>query len=94
METRLGPLLAEPYEVGVAGRLAKAGKRVTAVGAAGFLLAGRSRPVSIVAGLLLLTGSACARFAVFEAGRQSARDPKYTVVQQRERLRARSRTSG
>ena len=30
--------------------------------------------------------SFCTRFGVFEAGQQSARDPKYTVVPQRERL--------
>jgi hypothetical protein len=29
------------------------------------------------------------RFGIFEAGLASARDPKYTVVPQRERLRAR-----
>jgi hypothetical protein len=34
----------------------------------------------------LLAGSALARFAIFEAGQASARDPKYTVVPQRERL--------
>jgi hypothetical protein len=33
-----------------------------------------------------MAGSACTRFGVFEAGQASARDPKYTVVPQRERL--------
>jgi hypothetical protein len=32
------------------------------------------------------SGSACTRFGVFEAGLESARDPKYVVVPQRERL--------
>ncbi|MDQ4070679.1 MAG: polysulfide reductase, partial [Actinomycetota bacterium] len=31
-------------------------------------------------------GSVCTRFAVFHAGRQSAEDPKYTVVPQRRRV--------
>ena len=31
-------------------------------------------------------GAICQRWAVFEAGRASARDPKYTVGPQRERL--------
>ena len=37
---------------------------------------------------LLLGASACTRFAIFEAGQASARDPRYTVVPQRERLAA------
>ena len=37
-------------------------------------------------GAALMAGSACTRFGVFEAGQESARDPKYTVVPQRERL--------
>ena len=41
-------------------------------------------------GLALMAGSACTRFGVFEAGQASARDPKYTVVPQRERLEQRS----
>jgi hypothetical protein len=36
--------------------------------------------------LALLGGACCERFAVFEAGQASARDPKYTVVPQRERI--------
>ena len=39
-----------------------------------------------ISGLTLLAGSACTRFGVFEAGQESAKDPKYTVVPQRERL--------
>jgi hypothetical protein len=53
------------------------------------LLGRRSRVAAAVSGLALLTGSACTRFGVFEAGQNSARDPKYTVVPQRERLDAR-----
>jgi hypothetical protein len=33
-----------------------------------------------------MAGSLCTRLGVFEAGMQSARDPKYTVVPQRERV--------
>jgi hypothetical protein len=40
----------------------------------------------VAAGLSLLAGAACTRFAVFEAGIASAKDPKYVVVPQRERL--------
>jgi hypothetical protein len=34
-------------------------------------------------------GGVALRFSVFRAGFQSARDPKYTVIPQKERLRAR-----
>jgi hypothetical protein len=41
---------------------------------------------SIVSGTSLLAGSVLTRFGVFEAGVASAKDPKYVVVPQRERL--------
>ena len=49
--------------------------------------------VAAVGGLALVAGSLCTRFGVFEAGRESARDPKYTVVPQRQRLAARRHSS-
>ncbi|MDT7706867.1 MAG: hypothetical protein QOG20_2474, partial [Pseudonocardiales bacterium] len=49
----------------------------------------RGRLLSVAAGALLNAGSAATRFGVFEAGLVSSRDPSYTVVPQRERLRAR-----
>ncbi|URN04806.1 polysulfide reductase NrfD [Actinomadura madurae] len=88
MERRAG-LAAEPYTVGRAGRLMRAGEILSAAGAAGgALLGGRGRAAAALSGAALLTGSACTRFGVFHAGVQSARDPKYTVVPQRERLAA------
>ena len=47
---------------------------------------GAAAPLAVLSGAALLAGSACTRFGVFEAGQASARDPKYTVVPQRERL--------
>jgi formate-dependent nitrite reductase membrane component NrfD len=85
METSMG-LTAEPLHHGKAGKLMKAAKVLTAAGAVGTLLSGRSRLLSAVSGAALLAGSACTRFGVFEAGQESAKDPKYTVVPQRERL--------
>jgi hypothetical protein len=38
----------------------------------------------------VLAGAVCTWFAVVEAGRSSAADPKYTVGPQRERLAGRS----
>lgn len=85
MEKRLGQLLAEPYRHGSAGRFAKLAAGCTAGGAAVVAIAGRKRLGSLVGGGLLLAGSVFERFAVYKAGVQSASDPKYTVVPQRER---------
>jgi hypothetical protein len=85
MERTMG-ITAEPLHTGKAGKLMRAAKTLTIAGAAGSLLAGRSRLAATVSGAALLAGSACTRFGVFEAGQQSARDPKYTVVPQRERV--------
>ena len=83
---RLGPA-AEPYEKGRAGTLMEAGEVLTAAGLAGAVLAGRSRAAAALSGAALMAASALTRFGVFEAGRASARDPKYTVGPQRQRLR-------
>lgn len=85
MERSMG-VTAEPLHVGTAGRLMRAAKVLTALGAAGTVLAGRSRAVAAASGAALLVGSVCTRFGVFEAGQASAKDPRYTVVPQRERL--------
>ena len=83
---RLGPA-AEPYEKGRAGTMMEAGEVLTAAGLAGAVLAGRSRAAAALSGAALMAASALTRFGVFEAGRASARDPKYTVGPQRQRLR-------
>jgi hypothetical protein len=91
MERRLGEL-AEPYHQGVAGRYARLAKGCTAAGAAAIGLAGRRRRSLAMAGAgLLLAGSALERLAVYKAGFQSARDPKYVVKPQRARIEAANR---
>jgi formate-dependent nitrite reductase membrane component NrfD len=86
MEQAMG-VTAEPLHDGHAGQLMRASKALTVGGALGAaLLGGRSRSVAALSGAALLAGSACLRFGVFEAGQASARDPKYTVVPQRERI--------
>jgi len=91
MERRLG-LVAEVYREGRGGRWMRAAEVLSAAGAAGAaLLAGRSRTAAGVSGLALLAASACTRLGVFHAGTESSKDPKYTVVPQRERLRERER---
>jgi Polysulphide reductase, NrfD len=86
MERSMG-ITAEPLHTGTGGRLMRAAKVLTVGGAVGTLFAGKSRPLSVASGAALMAGSACTRFGVFEAGQESAKDPKYTVIPQRERLR-------
>jgi hypothetical protein len=63
------------------------------VGGAGAALATlparHNRRTSIIGGAALLAGSAATRFGIFHAGQQSALDPRYTVVPQRQRLESR-----
>jgi hypothetical protein len=87
IEARTGRA-AEAYRTGKPGALMRAGQLLVASGAAGALLGRRNRAVSALSGAALLAGSAITRFGVFEAGRASARDPRYTVGPQRERIGA------
>ncbi|QWF20567.1 polysulfide reductase NrfD [Nocardioides sp. LMS-CY] len=80
-------LVAEPYQVGTPGRLMRIARNGTAAASAATLLLGRrSRLASAVAGATYVAASVTTRFGIFEAGLASARDPKYTVVPQRERV--------
>ena len=45
----------------------------------------RSRVLSALSGAALIAASVCTRFGIFHGGVASARDPRYTVVPQRER---------
>lgn len=88
MESSMG-LLGEPLHEGAAGRYLRTGRALTGGGALLAAVAGRrSRAASAVAGASLLAGSWCTRFGIFHAGQQSARDPRYTVVPQQERVAA------
>jgi DMSO reductase anchor subunit len=88
MEQKLGPL-AEPYHEGPSGTLARTAKVLTAVGAMAIGGWGhRRRSAAVLGGAALLGGALAERFAVFRAGFASAKDPKYTVAPQRERVEA------
>ncbi|MEU8229050.1 NrfD/PsrC family molybdoenzyme membrane anchor subunit [Actinoplanes sp. NPDC048967] len=93
VETTKG-ILSEPYTEGKAGKLLRAGRTLTALGVAGAVLGRRSRVVSALSGLSLLTASLATRFGIFEGGLASARDPKYTVLPQRERLARQAAANG
>lgn len=85
MRRRLG-FVGDVYEEGTAGKLARLTKACTAAGAG--LLAGRgkrSRAALVAGGALVLAGELALRWSVFRAGFQSARDPRYTVIPQRQR---------
>lgn len=83
-----GELVSEPYRTGRAGTLLRCARGLMAAGAAGTLVAGRSRTVAVLSAAALTGGALCTRFAVLDAGLASAEDPKYTVVPQRARADA------
>ncbi len=86
MERRLG-MVGEPYSQGEAGRYKKIAIACTLGGAALTAAAGRrSRVAAVAGGAAVLAGEVAVRWSVFKAGFQSARDPKYTIGPQRERI--------
>lgn len=97
LATTYGLSLAEPYREGLSGRLSMVARALTVGGAAltaaGGVAGKRGSLLRRLGGAALVAGSATLRFAVFEAGRASARDPKYIVVPQRERLAQRAAAS-
>jgi formate-dependent nitrite reductase membrane component NrfD len=85
MERRLGEL-AEPYRQGEARTYSNLAKGLTTLGAAVTAARGRRRAGAIAGGAMILGGSVLTRWAIFKAGVQSAKDPKYTVGPQRRRV--------
>jgi hypothetical protein len=89
MKHRLG-LGGEVYGKEASGKLARISQVCGAAGAALLAARGRrSRTAAVAGSTLILAGELALRWSVFRAGFQSARDPKYVVIPQRER-RARS----
>jgi formate-dependent nitrite reductase membrane component NrfD len=82
---RMGKV-GEPFSTGAAGKFEKATMACAAGGASLLAYAElrRSRRASVVGSVLTVAGSMCARWTVFQAGRQSAADPEYTIGPQRE----------
>jgi hypothetical protein len=98
MTHRMG-MVAEPYHRGRGGAYIRLGQVLGALGATGAALspavpAGKARRVvAAVSGAALMGASAATRWGVFHAGMASARDPKYTVVPQRQRLAERAKAA-
>jgi formate-dependent nitrite reductase membrane component NrfD len=98
MTRRMG-LVAEPYRTGRGGAYIRAGQVLGVLGATGAALTGTPllpaerarRIVAAASGVALIGASAATRWGIFHAGMASARDPKYTVIPQRERLSQRAR---
>ncbi|GAC58207.1 hypothetical protein GOHSU_35_00010, partial [Gordonia hirsuta DSM 44140 = NBRC 16056] len=102
MQQRMDPVAAEPLHAGTPGRLLRIAEVLAVAGGAGALAATavaakdgarrggwKARALSAVAGTALLAASACTRFGIFQAGLDSAADPRYTIEPQRRRLAAR-----
>jgi formate-dependent nitrite reductase membrane component NrfD len=86
MQRRLG-FVGEVYKQGAAGTFARMSKGLTAAGAALLATRGRrSRAAAVTGSALVLGGELALRWSVFRAGFQSARDPRYVVVPQRQRM--------
>lgn len=86
MESRMDPVTVEPLHRGRPGTLMRVSEGLAVAGGLGALLLGRNRVAAAVSGTALLAASVCTRFGIFQAGLESAKDPRYTVVPQRNRL--------
>jgi hypothetical protein len=92
MKRRMG-MVAEPYSAGRGGGYVRASQALSLLGAAGALLGRRNRMLAALSGAALLGASAATRWGMFHAGLASAKDPKYTVIPQRERRDATKATT-
>jgi hypothetical protein len=88
MKKRVG-LVGEVYDRDAAGTLGRVAKACSGAGAALLAARGRqSRAAAVGGSALVLAGELALRWSVFRAGFQSARDPRYVVIPQRERKAA------
>jgi formate-dependent nitrite reductase membrane component NrfD len=77
------PRITEPLRTGATGLLWRAGLVLTAAGLVASGLGNKSRTRERLAAVLTLAGALATRFAVFHAGKRSARDPRATFEGQR-----------
>jgi DMSO reductase anchor subunit len=85
MQHRLGEL-SDAYRSGPPHKLGVAAKTTLALGAAVVTRASQSRAAAVGGAALVTAGAVLARWSVFRAGFQSAKDPRHTVAPQRRRL--------
>lgn len=86
MKRGMHPVAAEPLEQGKPGTWLEWSERLALAGAVGTVLGGRRRWAAALSGAALVASSALTRLGVFQAGKDSVKDPKYTVQPQRDRL--------
>ena len=89
----MDPTAAEPLHHGHPGAMLRWSERLAILGGIGALLGGGWRPTAVLSGAALVAASTLTRFGVFEAGLESTKDPRYTVVPQKRRL-AKRRAEG
>jgi hypothetical protein len=89
MEHKLGPFMFEPYKQGKGGAFKRVSDFLCIAGGALALAGGRNTVTTRAAAACIAVSGAFERFAVSAAGKQSAKDPKYVVQPQRERLERR-----
>ena len=89
LERSMDPTVVETLHQGKPGTMLRWAERLAVLGGVGAAVGGGRRPVAVGSGLALLTASALTRFGVFDAGIESAKDPKYTIEPQKRRLAAR-----
>ena len=75
--------VGQPLREGRSGKLWKTATMLTAASLIVSLIPGQSRTRRRIAGILGALGSLCLRFAVYDAGRASARDPRASFQLQR-----------
>ncbi|WP_224366357.1 NrfD/PsrC family molybdoenzyme membrane anchor subunit [Hyalangium versicolor] len=80
--------IIRPLRQGMPGLLWKMAKTCGAAGLALSLLPGRQRWKQLTASVLTLTGALATRYAIYEAGKASTKDPHATFVPQRQGLGA------
>ncbi len=75
----LGPFQFEAYETPNAAKLSHLARMLNVTGFAFGLFASRHRKAAKIAGALLLAAGLAERFAIYQAGKASAQDPKFTI---------------
>ncbi|HEX3465630.1 MAG TPA: NrfD/PsrC family molybdoenzyme membrane anchor subunit [Candidatus Elarobacter sp.] len=90
MEHRLGPFMFEPYKQGKSGAFKRVSDFLCIAGGALAVAGGRNTMTTCAAAACIAVSGVFERFAVSAAGKQSAKDPKYVVQPQHERLSGRA----
>lgn len=90
LRSDVGPVLRESFKEKIPAKLSRRATALTLGRTLLCALLGKNvRPFAVLAGALFFTGALAEKFSVYRAGYISAKDPKYVVTLQRQRLDAR-----